>query len=45
MLNSIDEIIKIHKSEGYIEDAYKIINYRENFLKLNIYTLKFVSRK
>lgn len=43
MLNTIESIIKLHKSKGNIEDAYTDIKLDNKKLKLNIYTLRFKS--
>ncbi len=41
MLNSIEDIIELHESEGKIEDAYMDMHFDDKILKLNLYTLKF----
>ncbi len=43
MLNSIGDIIELHKHKGNIEDAYINIPFDNKTLKLNTYTLKFVT--
>lgn len=41
MLNSIKNIVSMHRNKGNIEDAYIDVSLGEKVLKLNIYTLKF----
>ena len=40
MVNSIENIIELHKSSGKIEDAYIKIHIDEKILNLNIFSLK-----
>lgn len=43
MLNSIEDIIDLHESKGNLEDAYIDMHFDEKILKLNIFTLKFIT--
>lgn len=43
MLNSIEDILNLHNNSGEIEDAYVDIHFDDKFLRLNTFTLKFVS--
>ena len=40
MLNSIDNLIEMHKSEGNIEDAYVRVNFDNKTFIMNKYTLR-----
>ena len=40
MLNSIDDIISMHTSEGKIEDAFQRINFDNKTFIINKYTLR-----
>ena len=41
MLNSIEDIIDLHVSEGNLEDAYIDMHFDDKILKLNTFTMKF----
>ena len=43
MVNSIDDIIELHRSSGNIEDAYIKIHLDERILNLNVFTMKITS--
>ncbi len=43
MLNSIEDILNLHNNKGEIEDAYIDMHFDDKFLRLNTFTLKFVS--
>lgn len=45
MVNSIDDIIELHKDSGMIEDAYIKIHIDEKILNLNLFTMKVTAVK
>lgn len=43
MIKALDDIIDLHESKGNLEDSYIDIHFDETILKLNIYTMKFLT--
>lgn len=43
MVNSIDDMIELHKKSGNIEDAYIKVHLDDKILNFNIFTLKFTA--
>lgn len=43
MIKSLGDIISLHESKGNLEDAYIDIHFDELILKLNIFTMKFIT--
>jgi hypothetical protein len=40
MVNSIEDIVELHKNHGLIEDAYIKIHLDEKILNLNLFTMQ-----